>query len=114
MKKNHTKAFEYFSRSAENGDSDSMNSVGLARYYGLGCDKDFRLTIKWYTRAAKQANSTAMFNLALCYLKGDGVAPNEATAMMWLHRAKEAGNVHAQGKIDKIQAGKAFNRRLSL
>ena len=101
MGRDEERSFEYFLRSAESGDSDSMNSLGLAKYYGIGCTKDLAQAISWYTRAAKQGNDTSMFNLALCYMKGDGVALEEATAVYWLKRAKHAGNTHAEDKLEE-------------
>ena len=48
---NHTKAFEWFEKSAKLGHSVAMYNVGDCYENGTGVTKDLNKAIEWYTKA---------------------------------------------------------------
>ncbi len=49
-------AFEYFSRSADLGNSSGMNALGTMYYTGLYVDQSFEKALEYYDAAAEQDN----------------------------------------------------------
>jgi tetratricopeptide (TPR) repeat protein len=87
---------------ASAGDTEAMNNVAYAYYYGEGVRGDQAKAIEWYKRAAEEGNSRAMYNLGQAYEQGWGVAQNSEEAAAWYEEAAEAGHVKAMYTIATI------------
>ncbi len=83
-------AFQYFNRSADLGNADGENSLGLAYSDGKGAKEDNVEAVKWLQKAADQGHVMATGNLGMFYLNGWGVNPDEAKAVSLVRKAGDA------------------------
>jgi len=67
---NKTKSFEWFSKSAEEGDADAMYNLGVCYYSGEGTDMNSTKAFKWLSKSAEKGNAEAICLLGRCYVKG--------------------------------------------
>ena len=65
IKKNYKKAYELFSLSGENGNSDSYFLMGIMHYSGFGVEHSTKLAQKYNTMASDLGNVEAKFELAV-------------------------------------------------
>lgn len=87
-----SKAIEYYSKAAELGLSDAINSLGVLYENGKGVDKDISKAIEYYQQAANLGNSDSIFNLAKCYFKGIGVDVDLPKSIEYMQQAANLGN----------------------
>src|SRR5437763_561994 len=62
--KNLEKAFYWFQRAAENGNTDAMNSLATFYENGKGTEKNLEKAFYWFQKAAENGNTDAMNCLA--------------------------------------------------
>lgn len=87
VKKDIRKAFEWYMRSAQAGDSYGMNNSAIQLQYGEGTTKDLKLAKAWFTRAAEAGNTYAMENLS--FLMAEQSDPDVATVTKWMVKCLE-------------------------
>lgn len=51
------KSFEYYMKSAEKGNGDAMNWIGLHYLFGYGVDQDYNKALQWLTKANQNGSS---------------------------------------------------------
>ena len=78
-------------RSAEQGDAETQNLLGLAYFYGDGVDKDQREGMRWFHKAAKQEYAEAQFNLGVAHWTGSEVYKDHRKALRWMRKAAKQG-----------------------
>jgi uncharacterized protein len=88
-----------FLASAEQGDANAQNTLGLMYQYGSNVPKDYAKALQYLQRAADQSNPDAQNNLALMYEYGRGVPQTYVTARLWFERAAQQGNAPAANNI---------------
>ena len=88
----YTKAFEWYSKAAAQGNSDAQVNLGDMYYTGDGVAKDYTKAFEWFTKAAEQNNADAQFRIALMYSRGEGVPQDYVYALKWLYLAKSNTN----------------------
>ena len=81
VEKDEKKAFEWFAKAAECGDSDAQCQLGLFYMNGSGCEKDMIKAIQWFKTAALRSfmdnpNCEACYWLGMIYYVGAGVEKN--------------------------------------
>ena len=59
VEKDYTKAFEWFSKAAEQGDADAQFSLGVMYSEGQGVGQNYEKAFEWYSKAAVQRNARA-------------------------------------------------------
>ena len=59
----YTKAFEWFTKSSEQGNCTAMKFLGLCCCGGIGCDENGPKGIEWLEKSAQLGNSGAMKSL---------------------------------------------------
>ena len=74
VEKDMKKAFEWFLKSAENGNAKAMNRVGCCFSNGEGVKQDKTKAFEWWLKSAENGNADAMCNVGLCYDNGEGAA----------------------------------------
>ena len=52
----YKEAAKWYRKSAEQGDADAQDKLGLMYYNGQGVPKDYKEAVKWYTKAAEQGD----------------------------------------------------------
>ena len=67
IKKDEAKAFEWYKKSAEQGNSDAQLNLGNCYMNGRGVEKDEVKAFEWYQKAAEKRNSYAQCNLGIWY-----------------------------------------------
>jgi TPR repeat protein len=103
------KAFEWYLKAAEAGDSESMFEI--ANGYGGG-DRGVQANVEkskqWYRRAlelsrkeADEGSTEAMVNLGKAYVLGRGVPVDREKAAMWFRRAGDSGSMYL--KVHELQ-----------
>jgi TPR repeat protein len=97
--KDEKKAFEWYTKSAEQGDAFAQGGLGRCYANGTGVHKDEKEAVKWYTKSAEQADSYGQRLLAWCYANGKGVTQDYKEAVKWLTKSAEQGNALAQGSL---------------
>ena len=95
--KDYQKAYEYFSKGVEAGDSNAMNSMGVLYLNGHGVPKDPRTAISWFLKAleANENNFYACKNLGNIYENGTYVKRDVQTALRFYEHVIEESINHA-------------------
>lgn len=94
------KAIEWYTKAADLGDSDAMNSIAMICWRGeADVAQDVNAAIEWYTKAADLGNSDAMNFLGTMYHNGDGVEQDFGVAMEWYQKAADLGHAQATNNI---------------
>lgn len=112
------KAFEYFSKIADEHADESPDSphaaivsnafVALGSYFLEGIKGTYvkanapRAHEMFHYAASYFGNANAQYNLARLYLEGTGVAPNARQAARWLNLAADKGHPPAQALLGHL------------
>ena len=93
LEQDHTKAFEYFARSAQQGYAPAQYRLGVAYANGDGTAKDLTKAVEWYEKSAAQGYASAQRSLALIYLNGlEEIDQNKPLSLAWYSLLAEDGN----------------------
>ena len=92
----YTRAFECFSKAAEQGDAKAQGGLGELYYKGLGVKQNYTEAFKWFSKAYKQGNAKAQTFLAQMYYNGEGVEQNYVEAFKRFSKAAKQGDLEAQ------------------
>ena len=99
VKKNNTRAAEFFRLAAEKGDVSAMNSWATSLVTGDGVPRNFHEAARWFRKAAEQGHASAQYNLGLRYANGQGVPQDYKEAVAWYRKAAEQGLAAAQNNL---------------
>lgn len=99
MPQNYQTAFEWYEKSASQGDAEAQFKLGCCYQEGLGTEKNEEKAVEFYFLSAQQGFVDAQFNLANCYLEGNGTEQSEKNAFDWYLRAAEQGHVASQFNV---------------
>ena len=117
----YSKAFEFYKKSAQQGNLDAMYNIGNAYLYNKGVAKDFIKAALWYKKAAAGGNVAAMNALKDMYVKGNidislehlktwyirslevSAAHGSADSMLSLADIYESGKIMGFSMISKIK-----------
>ena len=95
----YTKAVEWYTKSAEQGDSDAQWLLGDMYEYGRGIEQDYDAAIGWYTESAKQGNSTGQWRIGQMYEHSKGVDQDYTKAFEWYTKSAEQDNSVGQWSL---------------
>lgn len=94
---NHSEAFEYFQKAAEQGLADAQYNLGLMYNFGWGVtQKNSTKAAEWYLKAAEQGNALSQYILGRMYYTGQGITKNPTKAAEWYLKAAKQGHIDAQ------------------
>ncbi|TVU47676.1 hypothetical protein EJB05_07282, partial [Eragrostis curvula] len=79
LQRDYGKAFSWFTKAAEKGETRSMELLGEIYARGAGVEKNYTEAYKWLTLAAKQQHYSAYNGLGYLYVKGYGVETKNLT-----------------------------------
>lgn len=79
----YEKAFEWFLKSAQEGNKFAQYSLANLYYYGNGVEKDLSQAFLWYRKSSEQGQPYASYAVAQMYSKGEYVSQNEETAQRY-------------------------------
>ena len=86
------KSFEYYSLSAEQGNSMAMHAVGLCYDLREETDENKIKAFEWYEKSAHLGNCEGMNYVGMAYEYGDGVAKDLNKAREWFAKAVAQGH----------------------
>jgi len=98
----YEQAAAWYRKSAEQGNSDSQNDLGVLYDRGNGMRQDYSQAIAWFRKSADQGNAYGERNLALEYWHGNGVHKDVVEAVKWFRKVAEQGEVGAQNALITI------------
>ena len=79
----YEKAFEWFLKSAQEGNKFAQYSLANLYYYGNGVEKDLSQAFLWYRKSSEQGQPYAPYAVAQMYDKGEYVRQSEETAQRY-------------------------------
>ncbi|PKC00108.1 kinase-like protein [Rhizophagus irregularis] len=96
VEENVIKAFELFSKVAD--DNYPIAQVYLAKCYydGYGTEFNLSLAFYWYQKSAENGSVVGQFYLGNCYECGIGIVENENKSFYWYNTAAKNGNETAK------------------
>lgn len=59
VKRNYSKALEWFMKSSDKGNSDAQYGLGYMYENAMGVEKDYTKAAEWYKKAADQGDKDA-------------------------------------------------------
>ena len=83
----YAQSFEWFLKSAQEGNKFAQYSLANLYYYGNGVEKDLSQAFLWYQKSASQGQPYASYAAAQMYSKGEYVAENKETAQRYYNAA---------------------------
>ena len=79
----YEKAFEWFLKSAQEGNKFAQYSLANLYYYGNGVEKDLSQAFLWYRKSSEQGQPYAPYAVAQMDEKGEYVSQSEETAQRY-------------------------------
>ena len=109
--KNYEKAFEWYSKAAEQGYASAQCDLAYMYYNGHGVDQNYEKAFEWYSKAAEQGDAYGQDCLGVLYRDGKGVEQSYVEAIKWFRKAVEQGFASAQNHLgDMYYYGKVVER----
>lgn len=81
------KAFEWYEKSASNGNPQAQYRLGACYGCGKGTEKDLVEAFRWYKKSAENGDGDGQLSLGGCYEFGHGVEKNERKAFEWYKKS---------------------------
>ena len=78
-------------KSAEQGNPEAQNNLGVCYVTGEGVDQDFSKAVMWFTKAVEHGELPALVNLGICFAEGNGVEKNLTKAIELFIQAANYG-----------------------
>lgn len=92
-------AFRLWLASAEQGQADAEELVGLLYEHGNGVPVDYTQSVAWFRKAAAQGNALAENELGRAAITGHGGPIDFVAAREWYRQAAEQGLVDAEANL---------------
>ena len=93
----YAQSFEWFLKSAQEGNKFAQYSLANLYYYGNGVEKDLSQAFWWYRKSSEQGQPYASYAVAQMYSKGEYVAENKETAQRY-YKAALSGFLELESK----------------
>ncbi|RIA78640.1 hypothetical protein C1645_842787 [Glomus cerebriforme] len=90
---NLEKAFYWYQKAAENGNSDAMCNLAIFYENGFGTEENLEKAFYWCQKAAEIGDQNSMNNLANCYKIGFGTEKDLEKAFYWYQKAIESSKI---------------------
>ena len=102
-KQDKQQALEWFTRSANNGNTDAMKLLAVMYETGEGTEKNNQSAFKYYFMAARQGDKESLYKVGKCYYYGVAVDKNTEKALIYLDKAAAQSYQPAIALIDIIK-----------
>ena len=79
----YAQSFEWFLKSAHEGNKFAQYSLANLYYYGNGVEKDLSQAFLWYRKSSEQGQPYAPYAVAQMYDKGEYISQSEETAQRY-------------------------------
>ena len=98
---NYEKAFEWFLKSAQEGNKFAQYSLANLYYYGNGAKKNFKEALGWYMRSAKQGQPYAAYAVGNMYENGESAEKDKKKSQGYYNQALSGFlKLEADGQAD--------------
>lgn len=94
--KDYTGSVKWYRRSAEQGQLEAQNRLGLIYFKGLGVDKDEKEAAKYLIMAADQDLASAQYMVGNMYFNGIGVDQDLKVGASYIRLSAEQNHTDAQ------------------
>ena len=84
---NYEKAFEWFLKSAQEGNKFAQYSLANLYYYGNGAEKNLKEAFGWYMRSAKQGQPYAAYAVGNMYENGESAEKDKKKSQGYYNQA---------------------------
>ena len=91
VQKDHQKAFEWYSKSAKQGNTDAMRLIGYMYYWGNYVEKDYKKAFEIWKPLADNGDARAQWFIGRLYYEGKHVEKNYKTAYAWFYLSQLCG-----------------------
>ena len=81
VEQDYAKAFEWYLKSASQGNAEAQNNLGELYDKGKGVEQDSAKAFEWYLKAAEQGDAKGQFNVGAFYHKGEGIEQSDSKAI---------------------------------
>ncbi len=95
----YEKAFNLYTKAAENGCVIANNNLGVMYETGKGVQMDYQKAFEAFNKAAQQDNAVVLCNLGIVYENGYGVKYSYEKAAEYYQKAADKGNSVAQNNL---------------
>ena len=98
---NYEKAFEWFLKSAQEGNKFSQYSLANLYYYGNGAERNLKEAFGWYVRSAKQGQPYAAYAVGNMYENGESAEKDKKKSQGYYKQALSGFlKLEADGQAD--------------
>ena len=113
--KSPNKAFELYTKAAEQGQAAAMHNLATMYYRGEGTNINFGLSRDWNRKAAENGLVVAQHDYASMLRSGVGGPPDRQQARFWFKKAADAGYANAAYKLGlMLRSGPGSNAQASV
>ncbi|RHZ79873.1 hypothetical protein Glove_140g82 [Diversispora epigaea] len=95
VEKDEKKAFQIYSKVADEGSFIAVNTVAYCYEFGLGVEKNEEKAFEKYLKSAERGNIVAHSNVSGCYYNGIGITEDLTKSFKWDKKSALAGNINA-------------------
>ena len=99
-------AVEGFRRAAATGHPGALAALGDCLLAGRGCQQQNKAAVDAYLAAAERGDAHALYRLGCLYAMNYGVRYDYRLAKSCLSAAQRGGIVEAEGRLNKLEAGR--------
>lgn len=99
VEKDAKKAFQIFSKLADEGSHKALNCVAYCYTNGFGVEKNYKNAFELFLKSAERGNFIAQYNVGFCYTEGMGTERDEAKGFEWYTRSALSGSIDATNEI---------------
>ncbi|RHZ45835.1 hypothetical protein Glove_646g3 [Diversispora epigaea] len=99
VEKDTNKAFQIYSKAAEEGSYIALNCMAYSYKNGFGVEKNEEKAFELYLKSAEKGFLVAQFNVGRCYKGGTGISKDEAKGFQWVIKSACAGNIEAMCNV---------------
>ncbi|WP_243473471.1 SEL1-like repeat protein [Winogradskyella sp. MH6] len=113
VNQSNEKAFLFFKKAAEMGNSRGQYAIGYMYAEGIYVQQNYTKALEWFKKSEAQNNIKALNYLAHMYLNGIGVDQNDNIAFTYLKKLSDLGNVQAMYNVGLMyKLGKGVDENL--
>lgn len=95
VEENIQKAIYWYKKSAELGDPEAQNNLGLIYLNGSGVPENKFEALRWFKLSSRKYLTGALKNTGDCYYAGWGTSQDFYEAILWYKKAAEEGDIDA-------------------
>ncbi len=93
-KGDYKEAVRWYRLSADQGNAEAQERIGVMYHAGYGVIQDYKEALKWLRLSAAKGYAAAQNHIGGMHYNGDGVTQDYILAHMWFNLSSSAGGVN--------------------